>query len=313
MPVAFPNTFLIGVQKAGTTTLDDWLSQHPDIYCYDSLKDVHLFYRFKTKEEMEKRMVLETPAYKGEKIILQSAVNYVFYESMLQGIQTHSPQAKLLLILRNPADRAISAYQYFCKMNRETRPIESALTYQPKDCTSFNPDNSDFSYIEHGFYGKQVQSVLKYFRREQLFVLDYDDLRSRPQYLMEQIANFLQIDKNFVPDFSPKNVTGTVKSQALQQTVLSHNKYRKWVVDHIIDPIFPVTKRKAFKKKIFEWNTNQNRNKESVNNASQNISKEVRLSIKENLLPLYATDTLLLDELLHTNFFKIWHPVKNQD
>ena len=113
MPVAFPNTFLIGVQKAGTTTLDDWLSQHPDIYCYDSLKDVHLFYRFKTKEEMEKRMALETPAYKGEKIILQSAVNYVFYESMLQGIQAHFPKAKLLLILRNPADRAISAYQYF--------------------------------------------------------------------------------------------------------------------------------------------------------------------------------------------------------
>ncbi len=275
MPVAFPNTFLIGVQKAGTTTLDDWLSQHPDIYCYDSLKDVHLFYRFKTKEEMEKRMALETPAYKGEKIILQSAVNYVFYESMLQGIQAHFPKAKLLLILRNPADRAISAYQYFCKMNRESRTMEAALTYTPKDCTSFNHDNSDFTYIEHGFYGKQVQTVLKYFPKEQLLLLDYDDLRSRPQYLMQQIANFLEVDENFVPDFSPKNVTGTVKSQALQQTVLSHNKYRKWVVDHIIDPIFPVTKRKALKKRIFEWNTKQNKPKDVVvNNAYQDISKE---------------------------------------
>ena len=35
----FPNIFLIGVQKAGTTTLNDWLSQHPQIYCYNSLKD----------------------------------------------------------------------------------------------------------------------------------------------------------------------------------------------------------------------------------------------------------------------------------
>lgn len=309
MPVAFPNTFLIGVQKAGTTTLDDWLSQHPDIYCYDSLKDVHLFYRFKTKAEMEKRMVLETPPYKNEKVVLQSAVNYVFYESMLQGIQSHVPEAKLLLILRNPADRAISAYQYFCKMQRETRSIEAAMNYTVKTGFEFNHDNSDFTYIEHGFYGAQVQSVLKYFSREQLLVLDYDDLRSRPEQLMQQIAAFLQIDENFVPDFSPKNVTGTVKSQALQQTVLSHNKFRKWIVDNIIDPVFPVTKRKALKKKIFEWNTDRNKKPETVEPAEMVLSKETKAALRSRLAPLYKADVQLLDELLHTDFSQKWYPV----
>lgn len=310
MPVAFPNTFLIGVQKAGTTTLDDWLSQHPDIYCYDSLKDVHLFYRFKTRDEMEKRMALETPPYKGEKIVLQSAVNYVFYESMLKGIKSNVPDAKLLLILRHPADRAISAYQYFCKMKRETRSIEEAFNYKIKDALEFNHDNSDFTYIEHGFYGRQVQTVLKYFSREQLLVLDYDDLRNRPQELMKQIAVFLQVDESFVPDFSPKNVTGSVKSQALQQTVLSHNKYRKWVVDHIIDPIFPVTKRKALKKKIFEWNTNRNKQPETGGVQKEvAISKESKIAIRNNLAPVFITDTQLLDKLLQTDFSSKWYPV----
>lgn len=310
MPVVFPNTFLIGVQKAGTTTLDDWLSQHPDIYCYDSLKDVHLFYRFKTKAEMEKRMALETPPYKGQKIVLQSAVNYVFYESMMQGIQANAPGAKLLLILRHPADRAISAYQYFCKMQRETRSIETALNYTMKDSFEFNHDNSDFTYLEHGFYGKQVQMLLKYFSREQLLVLDYDDLRNKPQQLMKQIAGFLQIDESFVPDFSPKNVTGTVKSQAVQQTVLSHNKYRKWIVNNIIDPVFPVTKRKALKKRIFEWNTDRSiKPAERAIQTESTLSKETKMALRDKLAPIFKSDVQVLDELLLTDFSQKWYPV----
>jgi hypothetical protein len=309
MSATFPNTFLIGVQKAGTTTLDDWLSQHPDIYCYDSLKDVHLFYRFNSREEMEKRMAIESPPYKGQKIVLQSAVNYIFYESMLQGIQSYAPEAKLLLILRHPADRAISAYQYFCKMQRETRGVNEALLYEMKFGHMFSHDNSDFTYLEHGMYGRQVEILLSYFSKHQLLVLDYDDLRSQPQRLMYEINSFLGIDVSFVPDFSPKNVTGTVKSQALQHTVLSHNKYRKWIVDHIVDPVFPVTRRKALKQKIFEWNTDR---KTKAHHLKQSVTddliKEDMNTVRQKIAPLFKDDVRKLDKLLHTDFHAKWYP-----
>ena len=97
----FPNTFLIGVQKAGTTTLNDWLSQHPQVYCYNSLKDIPLFVKFPSREQLNKRLLLETPAYSGQQVVLHSAVNYIYYPSLLQKIASESPQAKLLLILRN--------------------------------------------------------------------------------------------------------------------------------------------------------------------------------------------------------------------
>ena len=58
MKPVYPNSFIIGVQKAGTTTLDDWLSQHPQIYCYDSLKDVHLFGLLE-KDAIEKKLLQE--------------------------------------------------------------------------------------------------------------------------------------------------------------------------------------------------------------------------------------------------------------
>src|SRR5215210_4721069 len=130
---ALPNTFLIGVQKAGTTTLDDWLSQHPQIYCYSSLKDVHLFARFNSITEIEERLGTERPVYDGQPILFQSAVNYVFYPFLLESIAKYTPDARLMVILRNPVDRAVSSYNYFKKMLRETRSMQEALVYQPAE------------------------------------------------------------------------------------------------------------------------------------------------------------------------------------
>jgi hypothetical protein len=208
----FPNTFLIGVQKAGTTTLDDWLAQHPQIFCYESLKDVHLFARYANKEEIDKRLQQETAGYTSQPIVLQSAVNYFFYPQLLQSIAQYAPQAKLIVILRNPLDRAVSSYSYFKKMLRETRPMEEAMIYPPKEATDFNKDNNDFTYIEHGLYAKQVKSCLQYFTKEQLLVLDYNDLVKNPAGLLKNMFTFLGVDADFMPDLTPKNVTGSVKS-----------------------------------------------------------------------------------------------------
>ncbi len=188
----FPNTFLIGIQKAGTTTLNDWLSQHPEIYGYDTLKDVHLFVRFKNMEEINQRLQQEPVPYKGERVVLQSAVNYIFYEQMLQEIAKHQPNARLIVILRNPVQRAFSAYSYFKKMLREERTVHEALMYQPKDALPFTKDNNDITYIEHGFYYTQIKNCFKYFKKEQLLVLEYEELKN-PDALLQKIFTFLQV------------------------------------------------------------------------------------------------------------------------
>ena len=306
MPNIFPDTFLCGVQKAGTTTLDDWLSQHPQIYCYDSLKDVHLFYRFKNLDEIMKRLALETPVYNNETVVLQSAVNYIFYPSMLQAIAQYKPGAKLIVILRNPVDRAVSAYYYFKKMRRETRGIKEALLYKPKDNFEFNHDNSDFTYIEHGLYYKQISEALKYFKQEQLLVLDYEQLKKDPHGMLRSLYFFLGVDENFIPNLSPKNITGDVKSDFVQNKMLSHNKYRKWVVDHIIDPIFPVNKRKMLKKKIFEFNTVKN--KISVTEIEE--TPEVISAVKVKLANYFTEDAAKLDALLRKDFSSSWFTAK---
>src|SRR6476660_4179310 len=271
-----PNTFIIGVQKAGTTTLDDWLAQHPQIYCYESLKDVHLFAKFKSMEEIEQRLKKEPAPYKNQPVILQSAVNYIFYPQLLANIAEFNPKAKLILILRNPVDRAISSYAYFQKMLRETRPMEEALIYQPEEVTEFTKDNSDFTYIEHGFYAKQIKSCLLYFPEEQLLVLDYEDLSKNPSALLYKLFSFLDIDTTFQPDLTPKNVTGSVKNQFLQENIIKHGKVRKWVVDNLVDPLFPVGKRKMLKRKLFEMNTGKKKTSQSSPEADKEIIEQIK-------------------------------------
>ncbi len=304
MKAVFPNTFLVGIQKAGTTTLDAWLSQHPEIYCYDSLKDVHLFGRFKSMDEIMDRMAKETPAYKGQPIVLQSAVNYIFYPFFMEAIAKHAPGARLIVILRNPVDRAISSYYYFKKMLREKRGIEQALLYEPQSGFGFSPDNSDFTYIEHGFYHKQITDALKYFSREQLLVVDYSDLATKPAELVQQIFSFLGIDDSFVPDFEAKNVTGNVKSEFLQSKMLKHNRYRKWMVDNLVDSWFPVNKRKMLKKRIFEMNTSKSKKTTPVIKTDDENYDKAKL--KEKLKGYFIDDVRKLDTLLNSNFYEKW-------
>ena len=299
----FPNTFIIGIQKAGTTSLDDWLNQHPQIYCYNTLKDVLLFFRFKSRKEMEDRMAKEIPAYNNEPVVLQSAVNYIFYPQYIQQLSENTPGARLIVLLRNPVDRAVSSYFYFTKMLRETRSPEDALLYQPKNSFVPSRDNHDFTYIEHGFYGKQVKSVLDYFKKDQLLVLDYDELVSSPQTLLKKIFSFLHVDENFVTDTTASNVTGNVVNQRLQSTLVSQNKYRKWIVDHLIDSWLPVSKRKALKKKLFELNTSK---KTKPVASSQPITKEQLQPIKAKLKEYYLDDAKQLDSLLGTDFSNKW-------
>ncbi|HRH60213.1 MAG TPA: sulfotransferase domain-containing protein, partial [Chitinophagaceae bacterium] len=275
-----------------------------------SLKDAILFERFDNDEQMKKRFALEEPSYAGQKIILQSAVNYIFYPQFMQQLAAAAPKAKLIVILRNPADRAVSSYYYFTKMQREKRSMEEALLYEPKDGFEFSNDTADFTYIEHGLYYKQIKDCLKYFSREQLLVLDYDDIANRPQYMLQQLFSFLGIDESFVPDLTPKNVTGGgLKSGVLQKVMVRHdNKLRKWVVKTFLDSWLPVTRRRKIKQKIFEWNTARKTSSPAVGTEE----KQYNQNIKKQLEHYFFDDAKKLDELLGTGFYEKWFGKKTK-
>lgn len=298
----YPNSFIIGVQKAGTTTLDDWLSQHPQIYCYDSLKDVHLFGLLEN-DAIEKKLLQEPSVYKNEPVVLQSAVNYIFYPPFLKTIKEYNPGAKLVVIIRNPVDRAISAYSYFKKMLREKRDIKEALLYEPAAIIPFSKDNNDFTYIEHGLYYRQIKACLNLFDPQQLLVLDYDEMVKQPEMLTKKIFSFLEVETAFVPDFTPKNITGEVKNQWLQQNLIKQNKLKKFIVKYFVDPWMPRSKRKLMKQKMFEMNTGKKNT--PAKEEKKELPEDIKL-IKDQLPKYFIEDARQLDALLGTKFSDNW-------
>ena len=115
-----PNTFLIGTQKSGSTSLYDWISQHPDV-CGDlGLKDLS----FLVKDELYDKGLsylsdMISDVYDKEKIIFHSSVQYIYYKKGIERLKHHFPNGKFILILRNPLDRLISAFTSLTNLQLE--------------------------------------------------------------------------------------------------------------------------------------------------------------------------------------------------
>ncbi|MEP6467602.1 MAG: sulfotransferase domain-containing protein, partial [Parafilimonas sp.] len=171
--------------------------------------------------------------------------------------------------------------------------------------------NNDFTYVEHGFYYEQIKNCLQFFSKQQLLVLDYDDLKNKPHELLKNVFRFLNIDESFTPNLDAKNVTGELKSKYLQQSIIKKSSTKKWIIDHLIDPWLPVNKRKLLKNKMFELNTSKQ--KQPV--ADVQVSEETLKKIKARLKEFYLHDTAQLDELLGTGFYSKWfgHEIISKD
>src|SRR5690554_5810511 len=120
------NTFLIGVQKAGTTTFWNWLEQHPEIYGPVVMYVYHFFTHQTWWEKCVNHLHKFYKSYQNEPIIMHSGVNYYFEPEFIERVLEYQPEGKYIIILRDPIERAWSAFHYFTKLRQEKRTFEQA-------------------------------------------------------------------------------------------------------------------------------------------------------------------------------------------
>lgn len=281
-----PNTYIIGVQKAGTTSLHGWLAQHPDIYAPLELKDVDYFANPEIANNAKERLMDDFAGHKGEQIILHSYVNYIIYKEALKRIKKLNPETKLIVILRDPADRAISAYKYFKKMDIENRNIESALLYRPKKNLTYSKSNCDFTYIEHGFYGQQLENTFKIFNSQKVLVLSFKELTSEPEKLVKKVFKFLKVDDNFIPKFKKRNHSGKIRFEWLHKKLISTSKVRQKVVKYLIDWWLPAKKRQLVRERLIDMNISK-------------TSEKKYSEIKNEIEPKFKSDQKKLKTILN--------------
>jgi hypothetical protein len=295
MPSKFPNFLIIGATKSGTTSLYHYLSQHPEIYM-SHVKEPHFFayegqtLDFKGPGDMEiasQMIVTEKWRYEqlfdgvtNEKAIGEASAMYLYCEGTAERIKRYLPEVKLIIILRNPVERAYSSYIHLRRDGRENLKdfLEALDAEESRIESNWMPI---WHYKKMGFYYEQLSIYYQFFKKEQIKIYLFDEIKKQPMEIMQELYKWLGVDPNFVPDMSLKyNVSGLPKKQWI------HFYLRKphWTKT-IIKPLLP----ERFRKYIM------------TNMINKNLSKkqEMQDEWKNFLLNLYETEFIRLGKLLN--------------
>ena len=228
-----PNFFMVGAPKAGTTSLYHYLDQHPEIFM-SPIKEPNLFateirmenlsdeLRGDAEEDrreleeylrgpmLEKRfggMISEWADYqklfqnaKGEKAVGEASVCYLWSKTAAANIRERIPQAKIIMMLRDPCEIAFSLYLQSVAGGH----IRGSFRETIEACRRNTSEKFSIVYpfLELGLLHEQVERFLDAFPRENVLILYYEEYRERPSEVFAQIFRFLSVDPAFAPDTS---------------------------------------------------------------------------------------------------------------
>ncbi len=193
----FPNAIIIGVKKGGTRALIEMLSSHPGIKI--SVKEVHYFSR--QYEKGLKWYVDQMPLATENDIVLEKSPSYFTSQAAVQRIYDHSKTVKLVLILRNPIDRAVSDYIHNIYVDHAKLPRFEKIVMKNGNVDS----NCAMNLVYKGMYDIHYQRWLHIFNRSQILVLDGDQLITKPASVLKQAEEFLNIKNYFKPSMFTRN------------------------------------------------------------------------------------------------------------
>ena len=185
------NTIIIGVAKCGTQALLAFLGQHPKIVRNTDINDYPFFNLQYTKglEWYRDRMPYSLPG----QVVIGRTPAYFENELVPKRIFNINPKMKLLLAVRNPVDRAVSAYA----MHKSIHVIHSKTIKGVKPVDIFPPFELIWKQYLNIFYDTSLEHWLHYFRIEQIHIVDGDVLRKSPLQELKKIEQFLNVEPYF--------------------------------------------------------------------------------------------------------------------
>jgi hypothetical protein len=286
-PVLSKVSFLIvGAARSGTTSLCSYLAQHKDIFI-PSKKELNFFSFQKNK------MVFNGPSdylanvntiynlkdYLKEfdtknNIIGECSVSYLYYKNSACNIFKFSPNMKIILILRNPIERAFSSYNLLKKQGRENKnTFEEALQIEKERIK--NGWEMMWHYKNVGLYYEQVKEYYKLFPKENIYIVNFDNFVTNPLGSINKIVEFfgLEIDKQIKTNYSVNSSNSVVflKNERIKSLL-------KWLIpEHQIYKLKKISNKK-----------------------NENIS--LMDSTKKDLIKFFYNDIKKLEKLTSLNF-----------
>ncbi len=210
-----PDFLLIGAQKAGTTSLFNYMSEHPQIDP-PMRKEVHYFDVRYERSERWYRAHFPPVATIGQTLTGEASPAYMFYEGVEQRVQALTPEAKLIVVLRDPIRRAYSHYQQSGRKGFETKDFTTAMRAEAerlaapgeqllRDRVSGTVAQRKFSYLIRGHYAEQLERLFALFPREQFLILKAEDMFADPQTICDEVFAFLGLPPHRLKDTKVHN------------------------------------------------------------------------------------------------------------
>jgi len=218
--MTLPTFIVAGTFKAATTSIYDYLKQHPQIFMPEIKEAKYFVYEPHNPEHVQARRqkypVRTLDEYRelfGEATdataIGEASPVYISSLFALQQIYQTIPDVQLIFSLRNPIDRAYSAYSMRLRNGYESRPVRQAMQEDAQD------------FLAKTYY-KQLLPWYEHFPAEQIKVVLFEDIKQDAVQVMQEIYQFLGVDRTFVPDVSyHQNIGGVPKSQT-RQTIVNY-------------------------------------------------------------------------------------------
>ncbi len=203
-----PNFFIAGMPKCGTTALAAYLQKHPDVMISEP-KEPHYFSAYYDELDYEDYIRSCYKRYKGEKIVGEATPLYLRFPWALERMAAHCPDAKFIALFRNPVDRAYSQWWMFYSRAMEPLSFADAINA----CFLQDPKSEENQtlwqqyvrhikagktipvrpYLSNGYYAKYLREFLKFFRRDQILIIQTEEFHKNIRKTMDDVYHFLNI------------------------------------------------------------------------------------------------------------------------
>lgn len=290
-----PNFLIIGAAKAGTSALNSYLKQHPQIYM-SPVKEPQFFAYEDQKLDFHgpgiatiQNSITDIKAYSAlfqevsnETAIGEASTIYLYNPKAPERIRHYIPDAKMIAILRNPVDRAYSGYLMHVREGRETLDFAQALQAEE---TRIRNNWSFGHYTSWGFYYPQLRRYFDMFERDQIRVYLYEDMTGDAAGLLRDIFQFLNVEETFDPDLSVRyNVSGMPKNKAFHALVKRPNPIKP-----VLKQLLPAWLKTSLKDRYLQYS---------------DVKPQLAPEVRQQLLEVYRDDILKLQNLIQRDLSK---------
>ena len=257
-----PHFLILGAAKCGTTSLYAWLDQHPQVLM--SCPKEPVYFELEYAEGPDFYCSTYFAQWDGRKLLGDARTANLFFPWVPARVKESNPAAKLIILLRNPIDRALA--QWWTEFRRQKEPLhfeqavkanlerlaagahyetaeefwKAAPLYQLPRHTgarhradyhqpfreSADPRQIYRTYVDAGYYAQQIERFRKLFPDDQIKIYLMEDLRSRPLEVLEQVCRFLEIDTGSIKDID-------CQSQNVSQPMKRVRAFKYWLTHRL--------------------------------------------------------------------------------